>query len=713
MRPGSDSGRFHSHPPIANFAKLNRQTPDIERLATRRKQTPAICSNRQKINFSPDENQPLNAFLSGTASHIETGVTRSKQIIASFLSGARTVNPAGFTLSGVEGRTADRCASAFLTGSGSHSKMDVTRSKQTSGTFLTGSRIACLLPRYCRVFASTSSRWLSLLRGSRLAARAAAAAQAVTGSTPLLHAPSEKSTLQDHSFRAASLARASAGALDPPAANLDFRPFLARARTAVFQEISNRELRLLEPSLNHRKQRVASRSNRELSTNQAVAKSGRFVYGFSEKSTLQNHSFRAGSPARAFARALNLAAALLFLFLHPVASFAAAPPIHRQAAAPVLDTTVCEITEHPLDFEGKMVRVKAHIVTRFKSRVIEDADKPCSRVMRLTYSTEAAPASSFVPGPDTPAKDLPRPTLIDDDQFKLFKKYLAARMYPTSEGAPCSPCDRYEISATLTGMVNFPVSAKSNPDSRNPRERLFFLQSLAGVTARDLSATYDPKKYSTEPPAFSRGYVSGRLLGPDGKPLPYKDVQIFSTEAVPDSIKGTHQLTDDQGQFNFEVAPGQYIVAINLYTGPSKELPYGTTYLPGTTNVISATMIQLQAGQHVEHLTLQLSAAQRLRERKFSGKVEWPDGRAATDVAVWLNEDEHHQLLMKGPAGHTDAAGNFTLIGFEGRDYFLHANVNLAGKSVCAKKLRLNSTAPPDAIDLKLSVEGQIPCLQQ
>ena len=530
VRPASGSARLHSHPPIANFAKLNRQTPEVERLASHRKQTPAICSNRQKIQFCFDENQPFKTFLSGA------GIA-CMQTVNAFLTGLPRA--------------------AFAKGSGSHSKMDVTRSKQTSGTYLTETRIA------------------------RLLARAAAAA------------------------------------------------------------------------------------------------------------------------------------ILLLLLLQPVAAFAAAPPIHRQAANPVLDTTVCEITAHPLDFEGKMVRVKARIVTLFKSRVLEDATQPCSRVMRLTYSTEPAPASSFVPGPDTPAKDLPRPTVVDDDQFKLFQKYLTARMYPTSEGAPCSPCDRYEITATLTGMVNFPVSAKPDSDRRNPRERLFFLQSLTGVTPRDISATYDPKKFSTEPLAFSRGFVSGRLLGPDGKPLPQTDVQIVSTESVPASIKGTHQLTDDQGQFNFEVAPGQYVVAINVYTGPSKDLPYGTTYLPGTTNVISATMIQVQAGQHVEHLTLQLSAAQRLHERKFSGKVEWPDGRAATDVAVWLNEDEHHQLLMKGPASRTDAAGDFTLIGFEGRDYFLHASVNLAGKPVCAKKLRLNSTAPPDAIDLKLSVGGQIPCLQQ
>jgi len=49
-----------------NSAKLNRQTPEIERLATRRKQTPAICSNRQKINICLNENLSLPAsFLEG------------------------------------------------------------------------------------------------------------------------------------------------------------------------------------------------------------------------------------------------------------------------------------------------------------------------------------------------------------------------------------------------------------------------------------------------------------------------------------------------------------------------------------------------------------------------------------------------------------------------------------------------------------------------
>ena len=94
VRPASDSGRFHSRPRIANYRKLNRQTPEIERLVTRRKQITAICSNRQEINFCLDENQPLNSFLTGTASQVECDVSPTKQTTGEFLPGARTAHSA-------------------------------------------------------------------------------------------------------------------------------------------------------------------------------------------------------------------------------------------------------------------------------------------------------------------------------------------------------------------------------------------------------------------------------------------------------------------------------------------------------------------------------------------------------------------------------------------------------------------------------------------
>src|ERR1700677_1576459 len=101
------SHREPSHPaPLStNSAKLNRQTPEVERLATRRKQTLAICSNRQKINFCLDENlslpasflegaigapsERLNVFLPGSGLRVEMAVTHSKQSIGAFLPGSR------------------------------------------------------------------------------------------------------------------------------------------------------------------------------------------------------------------------------------------------------------------------------------------------------------------------------------------------------------------------------------------------------------------------------------------------------------------------------------------------------------------------------------------------------------------------------------------------------------------------------------------------
>src|ERR1700691_4031161 len=87
----------HAAPLSTNSAKLNRQTPDIEHLATRRKQTLAICSNRQKINFCLDENvsaigapsERLNVFLPGSGLRVEMAVTHSKQSIGAFLPGSR------------------------------------------------------------------------------------------------------------------------------------------------------------------------------------------------------------------------------------------------------------------------------------------------------------------------------------------------------------------------------------------------------------------------------------------------------------------------------------------------------------------------------------------------------------------------------------------------------------------------------------------------
>ena len=93
-----------------NHPKSNRQTREVERLTTRRKQAPVTCSNRKNSHFCSDENQPFRAFLTGL--------------------------PRAFLAKG------SICKSTFLTGSGSQTECDVTYSKQTPGEFLTGARTA-------------------------------------------------------------------------------------------------------------------------------------------------------------------------------------------------------------------------------------------------------------------------------------------------------------------------------------------------------------------------------------------------------------------------------------------------------------------------------------------------------------------------------------------------------------------------------------------
>jgi hypothetical protein len=104
-RPLSHRELSHPAPFSTNRAELNRQTPEIEHLATRRKQTPAICSNRQKNNICFDENstlpasflegsigaptERLSAFLPGSGLRVEMAVTHSKQSIGPFLPGSR------------------------------------------------------------------------------------------------------------------------------------------------------------------------------------------------------------------------------------------------------------------------------------------------------------------------------------------------------------------------------------------------------------------------------------------------------------------------------------------------------------------------------------------------------------------------------------------------------------------------------------------------
>ena len=144
-----------------NCAKLDRQTPELERIVSRRKQTAALCSNRQNFRFCLDEiSTPLSSvgarepsFLPGATtaqcrlgqgtalavpSLVCPGEARYTQPNYSFCADS----PARAVVSGLNLAPAHIERAPFLTGSASQTEFAATHSKQTTEKFLTGARTA-------------------------------------------------------------------------------------------------------------------------------------------------------------------------------------------------------------------------------------------------------------------------------------------------------------------------------------------------------------------------------------------------------------------------------------------------------------------------------------------------------------------------------------------------------------------------------------------
>jgi hypothetical protein len=143
--------------------ELSRQTRVFKNAVTFTKQRTATCSNRQKIKFCvPDNLQTSSSngsafrdafrpFLTGSAPQTEFAVTRSKQRTGKFLTGTRTAiklfkirqfRRPKLARVNLRNRCDIRGFSTLLPGSAQQVEFAVTHSKQTTATFLPGSRFA-------------------------------------------------------------------------------------------------------------------------------------------------------------------------------------------------------------------------------------------------------------------------------------------------------------------------------------------------------------------------------------------------------------------------------------------------------------------------------------------------------------------------------------------------------------------------------------------
>jgi hypothetical protein len=325
--------------------------------------------------------------------------------------------------------------------------------------------------------------------------------------------------------------------------------------------------------------------------------------------------------------------------------------------------------------------------------------------MWLSYS-EGGPAASTSFAVSRPKRE--PISVVKDSSFKRFQRLLNAEMHPKSREDVCMGCNRYEVSATMVGRVDYAGEKQMGYGHLNGFKLQFELISVSDVTAKDLSKQYESNKFSAAPVHLPTGYIEGRLIAPDGKR--YEDVWVSAT---PEGADNEFQSTDSdkRGHFKISVPPGRYVVGVNVIRPASAEFPFRKTYAPAAYDFSKAQVYTVSDGEHV-HADIRLAAP--LPPRSIPVKVEWPDGRPVQDANVWLTEaDGDPNIVVNTAVSHTGSDGTFVLKAVAETDYVVHANIYVKPgyKKWCAGDVVMGSkdlqTQPRFVLDRQGAACGQ------
>ena len=364
-------------------------------------------------------------------------------------------------------------------------------------------------------------------------------------------------------------------------------------------------------------------------------------------------------------------------------------------------TSVCEVTANPASFDGKIVSLRATVLSGFEVFAIKAPENDCGG-MWLAYN-EGGPVASTSLGVSRPLRD--PITLLKDGNFKRFQSLLNAEMHPRTRDSMCIACNRYEVSATMVGRVDY-AGKQAGYGHMNGYKLQFELMSVSEITAKDLSARYDSAKFSAGRVHLPTGYIEGRLISPNGKR--YEDIWVTATRAGADNeFQSTGDAdTDKRGRFKISVPPGEYVVGVNVIRPASEPFPFRTTYAPAAWSYSSARVYPVADGQHVR-ADIHLSAP--LSPRSIPVKVQWPDGRPVEDANVWLTEAAGDANIVVGTAvSHTGPDGTFTLKGVAETDYLVHADIYVKPgyRKFCAEDVTARSNDQSTPVKFVLDHQG-------
>ena len=368
----------------------------------------------------------------------------------------------------------------------------------------------------------------------------------------------------------------------------------------------------------------------------------------------------------------------------------------------VISTSVCEVTANPARFDGKLVSIRATVVSGFEVFAVRSPEKDCGG-MWLAYS-DGGPVASTSIAVSRPQRGTL--TVIKDRNFRRFQRLLRAEMYPRTRQNTCLACNRYEVSATMVGRVDYAGDNQLGYGHMNGYRLQFEMLSVSKINAKDLTERYDQQLFSAQSVDLPTGYLEGRLIAPNGKA--YEDIWVTATRPGADNefLSTGDADTDKQGRFKITVPPGQYVVGVNVIRPASEPFPFRTTYAPSAHSYSSAQVYTVADGEHVRADIL-LSAP--LSARSIPIKVQWPDGRPVEDANVWLTEAVGDpNIVVDTAVSHTGPDGTFKLKGVAETDYLVHADIYVkpSYKKFCAADITVRAGDQPELVTFVLDRAG-------